>query len=188
VSGVRPELTFELITPEMSEKELKSLYSQWSRLIIIGHNLYREYVDGDDIFYQYIVPRLQRQSVMKQAHDSVCSGHMGREKTISRVVTKLYWYRQLSDIKEYVRSCPLCQPIKSLPKDKAKLTPIRTSRPSESWTTDLMGPLPRSNGGNLYVLVVVDLAKRLMLVFYRHGIPDTILSDKGTNYQAALLA
>jgi len=206
VSGIRPELTLELITPEMSEKELKSLYSQWSRLIIIGHNLYREYVDGDDIFYQYIVPRLQRQSVMKQAHDSVCSGHMGREKTISRVVTKLYWYRQLSDIKEYVRSCPLCQQIKSLPKDKAKLTPIRTSRPSELWTTDLMGPLPRSNGGNLYVLVVVDhftkwvelfamesitsaeLAKRLMLVFYRHGIPDTILSDQGTNYQAALLA
>ena len=33
-----------------------------------------------------------------------------------------------------------------------------------------------------------DVAKRLMLVFYRHGIPETILSDQGTNFQSVLLA
>ena len=32
-----------------------------------------------------------------------------------------------------------------------------------------------------------DVAKNLMLVFLRHGIPETILSDQGTNYQAALM-
>ena len=37
-------------------------------------------------------------------------------------------------------------------------------------------------------ITAAELAKRLMLVFYRHGIPDTILSDQGTNNQAALLA
>jgi len=69
-----------------------------------------------------------------------------------------------------------------------------------------MGPLPTSDGGNKYVLVVVDhftkwvelfamesqtaeeVAKRLMLVFYRFGIPETILSDQGTNFQSILLA
>ena len=144
--------------------------------------------------------------MLKQAHDSVCAGHLGREKTIERIVSKLYWYKQLSDIKEYVRSCHQCQQIKSLAKGKTPLQPIRTSRPGELWTTDLMGPLPCSSGGNLYVLVVVDhftkwvelfamesvtaseVAKRLMLVFYRHGLPDSILSDQGTNYQSTLLA
>lgn len=33
-----------------------------------------------------------------------------------------------------------------------------------------------------------DVAQKLMLVFYRFGIPDTILSDQGTNYQSELLS
>ncbi len=33
-----------------------------------------------------------------------------------------------------------------------------------------------------------EIAKRLMLVFYRFGIPETILSDQGTNFQSILLA
>ena len=205
-TGIRPELTPEMFTDEVSSNELKSLYAQWNRLFIIGRNLYREYIEDDNIFYQYIVPKAQRILVLKQAHDSVCAGHLGREKTIERIVSKLYWYKQLSDIKEYVRSCHQCQQIKSLAKGKTPLQPIRTSRPGELWTTDLMGPLPCSSGGNLYVLVVVDhftkwvelfamesvtaseVAKRLMLVFYRHGLPDSILSDQGTNYQSTLLA
>ena len=66
--------------------------------------------------------------------------------------------------------------------------------------------LPKSVNGCYYILVVIyyftkwvklfpmvrvtaaDVAKNLMLVFYRHGIPDTILSDQGTNYQSMLLA
>jgi len=81
---------------------------------------------------------------------------MGREKTMARIVSKLYWFRQLADIKDYVRSCDLCQQVKPLAKDKAPLQPLRTSRPDELWTTDIMGLLPRSDAGNLYVLVVVD--------------------------------
>lgn len=204
---VRPEIDWATVAHE-DLKELQSLFRQWDRLYVIGKNLYREYIaDNDDVSYQYVVPRSQRLPVLKQAHDSSTSGHLGVEKTIERIIPKLYWYKQLDDIKAYVQSCTSCQSVKSAQRyNIAPMQPIRTTRPSELLTTDIMGPLPTTDGGNRYVLVVVDhftkwvelfametqtaedVAKRLMLVFYRHGIPETILSDQGTNFQSILLS
>jgi len=85
------------------------------------------------------------------------------------------------------------------------MTPIVSSRPLEIITADITGPLPRSSLQNKYALVVVDhftkwveifplrtqeateVAKRLMKVVCRFGIPDQILTDQGTNFQAELL-
>ena len=201
-TGIKPVVTtFDTI-------EAKSLYSQWNRIYVFNDNLFREFVDTDDhIIYQYIVPFDQRDFILNQCHDSVLSGHLGFEKTRDRLVRKFYWYNQLKDIEHYVRTCLVCQQIKTPQRyNNAPMVPILPSRPGELLTTDLMGPLPRSEGGNLYILVVIDhftkwvelfamdkitakdVAKNLMLVFLRHGIPETILSDQGTNYQAALMA
>ena len=208
LTGTAPAVSWDgMVLSETELKERKSLYAQWNRIYILGRNVYREYVDDDNILYQYVVPVQQRPLVLRLAHDAVCSGHLGTAKTVERIVPSLYWFRQLKDIKDYVRSCSTCQQVKSpFCGPKSPLKPIRTSRPSEIWTTDLMGPLPRTNGGNIHVLVVIDhftkwvelfamdsvtapeVAKKLMLVFCRHGIPDTILSDQGTNYQSNLLS
>ena len=68
-----------------------------------------------------------------------------------------------------------------------------------------MGPLPTSTSGNQYVLVIIDhftkwvelfplrhikalnVAKSLLKFVSRHGIPDQILSDRGTNYQSEII-
>ena len=70
------------------------------------------------------------------------SGHLCVEKTIERIVPKLYWYKQLDEIKAYVQSCTSCQTVKSPQRyNIAPMRPIRTTRPSELLTTDIMGPL-----------------------------------------------
>ena len=200
--GIRP-----LITVFPSD-EAKSLFTQWNRIFIIGKNLFREYIDSEDcVTYQYIVPSLQRSYVLDKSHDSKTAGHLGIEKTLHRIIPKFYWYKQITDIKKYVQSCSRCQQNKSPPKyNTAPLEPLRPSRPNELITTDIMGKLPKSVSGSFYLLVVIDhftkwvelfpmvnitaaeVAKKLMLVFYRHGIPDTILSDQGSNYQSSLLS
>ena len=206
-TGEKPIVIWEEGMSKYDLLERKSLYAQWSRMYIFNKNLFREYVDDENVIYQYVVPKHQRSIVLDQSHDTVCSGHLGLEKTIGRITPKLYWYRQLNEIKDYVRTCKTCQMVKSPQrKNKAPLQPICTTRPGQMLTTDLMGPLPCTDGGNIHILVVIDhftkwvelfpmnkvtskdVAKRLMLVFYRHGIPETILSDQGTNYQATLLA
>ena len=70
---------------------------------------------------------------------------------------------------------------------------------------DIVGPLPRSSRGNMYVLVVCDYATRypeaiamqsveaervaeeLVTLFARVGIPEEILTDQGTNFTSRLL-
>jgi transposase InsO family protein len=192
---------------KIENKERTSLMSQWNRLIILGGNLYREFVDqSDNVIYQFVVPKDERLDVMRRCHDSVYSGHLGVEKTTERIVRKFYWYKQLTEIQNYVQSCILCQQTK-IPQqyNVAPLQPLTPTRPSELVTTDIMGPLPKTKGGNFYVLVVIDhftkwvelyalpeitsktVANRLMLFFFRYGIPDTLLSDQGTNYQSEVM-
>ena len=200
--GVRPLIN------EFPSAEAKSLYIQWHRIYILGKNVFREYVDTNDcVTYQYIVPMKQRPYVLEKSHDTVTSGHLGVEKTMHRIMPKFYWYKQIREIKDYVQSCERCQQNKSPHKyNVAPLEPLRPSRPNELITTDIMGKLPKSVSGSHYLLVVIDhftkwvelfpmvritaadVASKLMLVFYRHGIPDTILSDQGSNYQSQLLA
>ena len=70
---------------------------------------------------------------------------------------------------------------------------------------DIVGPLPRSKSGNRYILTVCDyatqhpeaiplpsieaerIAKELIKIFSRVGIPKEILTDQGTNFMSVLL-
>ena len=70
---------------------------------------------------------------------------------------------------------------------------------------DIVGPLPRTRKGNRFILVLSDyatrylevvplrnitasrVAKALIDIFARHGIPEGILTDQGKNFTSALL-
>lgn len=78
-------------------------------------------------------------------------------------------------------------------------------RPFERIAVDMVGPLPLTQRKNRFVLVVCDMATRfpeavamptmeaervataLLDIFSRHGIPDEILSDRGTNFMSVLM-
>ena len=59
--------------------ERKSLYKQWSRLKIFNNTLFREYtnLENDTIHYQYVVPKLQREFILSNNHNTVVCGHLG---------------------------------------------------------------------------------------------------------------
>ena len=70
---------------------------------------------------------------------------------------------------------------------------------------DVVGPLPRSRSGNKYILTICDyatryseaiplpsteasrIAKELVTLFSRVGIPEEIFTDEGTNFMSTLL-
>ena len=184
----------------------RSLFQQWNRIRISGKNLYREWVDENDhLTLQYIVPKDQRALFLEQAHDSKFSGHLGTDKTRERLRIRCYWPDQHKQVKDYVSSCTVCQTIKN-PRvyNNEQLIPIRPSRPLEIVTSDMVGPLPKS-GDFKYIFVIIDhftkwveiypitdksaeeSAQIFMTYFCRHGIPESILTDQGTNYQSRLI-
>ena len=138
--------------------------------------------------------------IIRESHDSPVGAHFGMDKTIARVSQTFYWPRMADDIREYVKSCDLCQSSKPLGgKTRGLLQPLPI--PVERWeevSMDFINGLTRSGRGHNAVLVVVDRLSKWAyfiptkttldtkgtaelfhdVVFGRHGMPKRIVSDR----------
>ena len=56
---------------------------------------------------------------MKQMHNSVLSGHLGRRKTQEKILKGFYWFGIREDVKLWVGKCDTCGSIK-LPSKKPR--------------------------------------------------------------------
>lgn len=159
-------------------------------------------VDG-----RVIVPSSRRQDVLAINHDHMLSGHLGIEKTYSRLKRQYKWPGMKKDIAEYVNSCIECNKRKPYGATKAPLISIATSpRIWERIAMDIVGQISECESGYKYILVVSDYATRYVItipmadqraetvakhlvveILTRFGAPQIILSDQGTNFQSKLV-
>ena len=87
--------------------------------------LYRHFVivDGNLDHLQLGVPKSLHEKILRQIHDD---GHLGQEKTLSRVKQKFYWPGHYNDIKYWCNTCVTCATHKSSsPKQKAALQTVQ---------------------------------------------------------------
>ena len=130
------------IKEQLKNVERISLYKQWNRIRISGTNLFREFTDQNDfIRFQYIVPKHERNEILRQSHDSIFSGHLGYDKTIDRISQRFYWPKVTAKVKEYIESCTVCQTSKT--PNRYHEAPMKFLQPSKAFeivTSDLMGP------------------------------------------------
>ena len=80
---------------------------------------------------------------------------MTRSKELFR--QNFYWWRISGDITDDVRTCDACNRIKnsSLP-HRAPYKVYQSGSPMERVHLDFFGPLPRAEGGNEYIMMMVD--------------------------------
>ncbi len=139
-------------------------------------------------------------------HANPWSGHVGIYKTYKRIHDVAFWPGMWTDIKHHVKKCVKCQTLKGEnQKPVGKLQQTTTTRPNEMLGVYIMGPMPRSTQQNEYLLVFVDYyslwveifpmrnakAETVALVLRkkiltRWGVPDFILSDRGTQFVSSL--
>ena len=149
---------------------------------------------------QIVLPRGYRDRVIKLAHDIPLAGHLGQEKTTRRILRRFYWPTLFQDVRRHCQSCEECQ-LHGGRRGRAPmiLLPV-IGEPFRRIAIDIVGLLPCTRRGNRFILVISNyatcypkavplrsitapkVAEVLVDLFSRHGVPEEILTDQGTNF------
>jgi len=149
-----------------------------------------------------------RAEVIRLHHDMPVGGHGGQWKT-TELVTRNFWWPGVSrEVKQYVEGCDACQRNKNRTQAPAsKLMP--NSIPEKPWShisADFITKLPLAQGYDSILVVVDRLTKmahfipttekttagglaRLFRdnVWKLHGLPESIISDRGPQFAAGVM-
>ncbi|KAJ8017967.1 hypothetical protein HOLleu_44301 [Holothuria leucospilota] len=187
---------------------MKNYWGQWDRLEVIEGVLYRRFESdtGQHTFLQLLVPKKIQEKVLDQAHNHKLSGHLLAKKSLARIRERFYWSGYRRHVENWCKSCDDCASRKGPTKKvKSKMKLYGAGHPMQRCALDIMGPLPMSNRGNRYVLVIADyftkwteaygipdmeavtVARILVEEFIcRFGVPDEIHTDQGRQFESGL--
>lgn len=123
---------------------------------------------------QLLLPRPRREMVFQAAHHNPMAGHLGFDKTLSRITARFYWPGIHADVRRWCASCHECQLVNPPATPKVPLRPLPLIEvPFERVAMDLIGPFDRSRRGHRFVLVLVDYATR-----YPEAVPLRTISAR----------
>ncbi len=134
-------------------------------------------------------------------------GHSGVEKTMTRLVESGNTWRGMRlHVQSFIRKCDYCQ-ANAEKKISVKVEPFTRAsyHPMEVLNIDTIGPLPKDDNGNEYILVIIDCFSRWVELYAipdtsaqgaadsllqhcgRFGVPALIRSDRGTQFVNGLI-
>ena len=190
-------------------RTLRNYWLQWDSLEVKNGLLHRRFENrkGDGAVLQLIVPETLKRDVWAAAHEHPLAGHFMTKKTLNRVRERFYWSGMGYNIGKWCRQCKQCSSRKG-PKSRPKMTlkSYPSGEPLQRIAMDIMGPLPTSNAGMKYVLVIADYFSKWVEIFAipnqeaktvakilvgeficRYGIPDELHSDQGRQFESAVM-
>ena len=157
---------------------------------------------------QTAIPQCLRDELLKSYHDCIAGGgHQGFERTYSSLRNKYYWPSMYEDIRQYVRTCEVCQQSKRA--FNAKPPPLQPQAVDDvfgRWQMDILSGLPTTKDKYKHILVMVDSYSKWVELFplrtqeatevatvifreviSRYGAMRSILSDRGQNFMSRLV-
>ena len=152
---------------------------------------------------QILVPKSLRERVMGVAHNSLFGRHLGVKKTEDRIQTHFFWPGLHEDVTSFCRSCDVCQ--KTVARGSVPRAPLGDmpliDQLFKRVAIDLVEPIaPANDKEHRYILTLVDyatiypeavplknidtetVAKALLDMYSRVGVPEEVLSDLGTRF------
>ena len=181
----------------------------WDQLFVKDGALYRQCRVADDSssVIQLVVPDSLKEEVMYGVHEGIGGGHLGVEKSVAKLKERFYWPGHYNDIKSWCANCGNCIAWKTTPPHRrAPLQPVRVGYPMEMVAVDILGPFPKNENGNCYILVAEDyftkwleawaipnqeaktIAQKLLEeMFLRFSLPNRLHSDQGRQFEGKLI-
>jgi transposase InsO family protein len=153
---------------------------------------------------QLCIPKSLRSRLLNLNHYPATAGHPGGKKMYQTMRKTFYWPGLSKEAYEVVKRCTECiqEQLASRPvRTQLKLFP--SSGPLEFVAIDILGPLPKTNQGHQYLLVISDRFTKLVRTIplrritslmvaqsfssgwvYIYGPPQVLLSDNGTQFNS----
>ncbi|KAL0154822.1 hypothetical protein M9458_049085 [Cirrhinus mrigala] len=152
---------------------------------------------------KHYVPLDMRQQVLQWVHTSLSAGHPGISRTLHLVKNSFWWPSMTADTSTFVKSCQICAQSKTpkeLPSGLLQPLPI-PQRPWSHLSIDFVTDLPPSQGFTTILVIIDRFSKSCRLiplkglptaietalalfnhVFCVYGLPEDIVSDRGTQF------
>lgn len=156
--------------------------------------------------WKQVVPENLRMEIIKKSHNPPTAAHGGMNKTLKRIKLRYFWPSMNKDTNNFVRACEICQTTKypniTLRHEMGSMK--NPSKPWEMMSVDLMGPLPRSSKGNVYLIVITDIFTKFVMLkplrtssttlvnqfieecFMLFSVPRVLISDNGPQFVSSL--
>ena len=202
VSFVKGELQPGEVTPQ----QLALLTKKCKRYSFSNGKLWRGMNTKMGYVQREVPPTAARPQIIQQLHESI--GHLGRDRTFQVVARHYVWPGMHKDVSIAVKQCRACDRVKaSFNMKHDRLKPLPLFGLFYRFSIDSAGPLPVSNNGYQYVIVIVEhFSKWIELVpvkqldskttaqafndrvLARYGAPVEVVSDNGQEYQGAFRA
>jgi transposase InsO family protein len=111
---------------------------------------------------QLYVPLTMRGRLVVTKHGA--GGHRAAEETLEKLKRHYYWASIRRDVVAWIESCG-CQRKKGERKRQVgEMQSMKVMRPGQKVVFDIFGPLPVSQRGNVYLLVMVDVGTREVML------------------------
>ena len=151
------------------------------------------------------IPNSQKikEKILQENHEPVDIGHPGQQWMMDLIERNYWWPGIKNDVKIYVQGCFKCQQNKVQHIKKAgELHPLKIPEgPWKEISINIISPLLKSNKKNMIVVIVDQFTKMIQLkattinvsseeitkiyqdeIWKLHGIPRTILSNRGPQF------
>jgi Integrase zinc binding domain len=151
-----------------------------------------------------VVPWSLRPRLLWLENFPVVAAHPGVLKMYAAMRLRFYWNNMHKEVEEIVRRCTVCAKNRVTERKRTsflKLFPA--SGPLEFVAMDILGPLPKTEHGNRFLLVIYDRFSKLTRTLplrtitalgvakafcdawlFSYGPPSYLLTDNGTQFNA----
>ena len=103
----------------------------------------------DPEIIQVVVPQSLRTRLLRLCHDPPIAGHPGQNRMYQTLCRRYYWPHLAADVTATVRGCRTCAMNRvKLRKHPNRLKLVPATPSLETLAIDILGPLPKTKGGN----------------------------------------
>ena len=196
--------TQQIPSDKITNKQIKQFKNFCIPFLVTNRFLYRKDKRKPGNLLR-VIRSYEMEAVLYMMHNTLTAGHFSTEIMFDKIRSRYYWPQLYENIREYVKSCDACQ-RRGKPKSQMELNPITVHSPFYQIGIDFVGPLPRTERNNRYIIVAMDYltkwpeakavsnatAEETEKFIYeeiicRHGCPQIILTDRGTHFNNQLI-